>query len=179
MVGLGFLSGGSSSWAVDTSADGTVVVGNAVHHMEGYTSKFTEAFIWTDEGGMVGLGSLAEIPMKVLLSEAKGVSGNGEVIVGQTCTSTGTELPFIWDAQNGMRSLSDVLADECGLDLTGWDLVMATGISANGLTIVGIGYNPDGQWEGWIATIPEPATMVLLCGAAVPVLLKRRRKSRA
>ena len=30
-----------------------------------------------------------------------------------------------------------------------------------------------------VVYIPEPATMLLLCGAAVPVLLKRRRKSRA
>ena len=40
------------------------------------------------------------------------------------------------------------------LDLAGWQLTEATGVSANGRTIVGNGINPDGQQEAWIATIP-------------------------
>ncbi|MFG6094761.1 hypothetical protein SPB21_05900 [Leptothoe sp. ISB3NOV94-8A] len=55
---------------------------------------------------------------------------------------------FIWDAVNGMRSLQAVFTDEFGLDLTGWKLGAATGISDDGLTIVGTGINPEGNFEG-------------------------------
>jgi hypothetical protein len=58
-----------------------------------------------------------------------------------------------------MRSLENVLTSHYGLDLTGWELRYATGISDDGLTIVGGGRNPSGQLEGWRAVldISEPA----------------------
>ena len=43
-----------------------------------------------------------------------------------------------------------------GLDLTGWELDEGKGISADGRVIVGLGHNPSGFDEGWIAVIPEP-----------------------
>ena len=49
-----------------------------------------------------------------------------------------------------MRSLQGVLVDDFALDLTGWTLTSATGVSADGSTIVGEGMNPDGFNEGWI-----------------------------
>ncbi len=48
-----------------------------------------------------------------------------------------------------------ILVTDLGLDLTGWQLDTATGISADGMTIVGHGNNPNGFTEAWIATIPE------------------------
>ena len=69
---------------------------------------------------------------------------------------------FIWDTANGIKSLKDVLINDCGLDLTGWTLSAARGISDDGSTIAGYGYNPDGYEEAWIATIPEPATLLFL-----------------
>jgi len=55
-----------------------------------------------------------------------------------------------------MRSLKEVLEKDHGLDLTGWRLYKATGISADGLTIVGIGHNPAGYVDSWIAVISKP-----------------------
>ena len=40
--------------------------------------------------------------------------------------------------------------------MTGWELTDATGISADGRTIVGIGRNPGGDVEGWIADLDAP-----------------------
>ena len=60
-----------------------------------------------------------------------------------------------------MQPLKQVLIDQ-GIDLTGWDLVSARGVSDDGLTIVGFGTNPLGNTEAWIATIPEPTTGQLL-----------------
>lgn len=51
--GLGFLPGGTFSFAFGVNADGTVVVGNS--HAAGLT---TEAFRWAQAGGMAGLGFL-------------------------------------------------------------------------------------------------------------------------
>jgi hypothetical protein len=53
-----------------------------------------------------------------------------------------------------------------GADLTGWTLTNATGISADGLTIVGNGLNADGEVEGWVArlspaAVPEPSSVVM------------------
>lgn len=46
----------------------------------------------------------------------------------------------------------------------------------DGLTIVGWGYNPDGYDEAWIATIPEPTTLLLLGFGGLALRRKRRAK---
>lgn len=76
----------------------------------------------------------------------------------------------------GPRSLQDVLASDYGLDLTGWHLEGASGISADGRTIVGNGLNPSGAPEAWIAVIPEPSTGLLVAFGLVA--LARRRIAR-
>jgi len=95
-------------------------------------------------------------------------------VVGFASMTSSHEIEaFVWYPANGMRNLKDVLEKSCGLNLTGWKLERATGISADGLTIVGGGINPDGHPEGWVATIPEPATLILL-GLGTALLRKRR-----
>jgi hypothetical protein len=39
--------------------------------------------------------------------------------------------------------------------MKGWMLTRATGISDDGLTIVGQGLNPQGQLEGWVLQLAE------------------------
>jgi uncharacterized membrane protein len=87
---------------------------------------------------------------------------------------------YIWDSTNGMRSLQDVLTDE-GLDLTGWTLHVAHGISADGKTIVGWGVNPDGNTEAWIAhvsPVPIPGAMWLLSSGLISLMGIRKRLHR-
>ena len=144
MVGLGDLPGGSArSYASGASADGSVVVG----HSTGASG--VEAFRWTSGGGMVGLGDL---PGGGFRSLATGVSADGSVVVGRGVSATAGEA-FIWDPNHGMQSLQTVLEGQLGLDLTGWTLD-ARSVSADGTTIVGIGINPLGFFEGFIAIIP-------------------------
>lgn len=145
---LGFLSGGSSSFVNGMTSDGTTIVGSS------YTDGFTllEAYRWTERSGMISLGDL---PGGEVLAAANDVSADGSVIVGLATDELG-DVAFLWDAMHGMRSLQDVLVDEYGLNLDGWRLTRARGISDDGLTITGIGINSLGQQEGWIATIPEP-----------------------
>jgi hypothetical protein len=67
-----------------------------------------------------------------------------------------------------MRSLKQVLTNDYGLNLAGWTLNFANGISADGLTVVGLGTNPSGNQEAWIArldaqnnqSVPEPSSIL-------------------
>jgi probable HAF family extracellular repeat protein len=178
MVGLGDLPGGAiQSLATDVSADGSVVVGAS------QSDLCNEAFRWDwEDGVMKGLGTL---PSLGITSIALAVSADGSVIVGYVGASSifGPSVgAFIWDETHGMRSLRGVLVDDFALDLTGWTLTSATGVSADGSTIVGEGINPDGFNEGWIAVLPVPEPAMEWLGAAAIMSLAyfaRRRRHAA
>ena len=159
----------SFSKAIDVSDDGDVIVGN-------YRRAFqTFAFRWTEEDGLVSLG---EIPGHATQnSTAYAISADGSIIVGGNNDWVGPysgDQAFIWDEINGMRNLQDMLENDYNFDLDGWTLIDARGISDDGLTFTGTGINPDGNTEAWIATVPEPATSLLLCLGGLA--LRRKRK---
>ena len=122
---------------------------------------------------MVGLGNLWAEGHH---SSAKAVSADGRIVVGWSTTQLGGEA-FLWDELNGMRNLRDVLVQDCGLNLTGWTLADASGISADGMTVVGWGYDPSGNIEGWVATLPEPVTLSLLALGGAALVARRRKTS--
>ena len=76
----------------------------------------------------------------------------------------------------GIQSLEQVLVEDFGLgsELAGWQLTAALAVSDDGRTIVGFGTNPLGFREGWIATIPEPGTGLLLACGLVGLGVRRR-----
>ena len=135
--------GTATSFASAVSSDGRFAVGGGVAG---------EAFLWdnADPNSVVHLGDL---PGDAFSSRGNDVSADGSIVVGESASSTGAQRDeaFIWDAVNGMRRLQDVLEAE-GIDLMGWTLATANGISDNGSTIVGWGINPAGQKEAWVAT---------------------------
>ena len=100
------------------------------------------------------------------------MNGDGSVVVGTGYGNSGYEAA-IWDEDHGMREL-DVVLLGLGVDLTGWRLSEANGISADGTMIVGAGYH-NGLQEGWIAVIPEPGTG-LLVGLGLLALAARGRR---
>jgi probable HAF family extracellular repeat protein len=168
--GLGDLPGGTfSSEANAISGNGQVIVGMSV------SAAGEEAFRWT-AGGMVGLGDL---PGGSFRSSALAVSANGSTIVG-TSSGNGNEA-FLWTATTGMVSLRDYLVAGGLSAATNWQLAEATGISADGTTIVGWGRNPSGGFEAWVVTIPEPGSFAL-AGAALAMFgvraIKRSRRNR-
>ncbi|MEN6386953.1 MAG: PEP-CTERM sorting domain-containing protein [Phycisphaerales bacterium] len=153
MVGIGDLQGGDfDSYAEDISADGSVIIGT------GTSDLGAEAFRWTQETGIVGLGDFEGGDFE---SHAYAVSADGSIIIGTSVTDFDYEA-FYWTAETGMLKLKDLLTEKYALDLSGWRLTDAYGISADGTKIVGYGFNPQGFEEGWIVTIPEPATILLL-----------------
>ncbi|MCL2329792.1 MAG: PEP-CTERM sorting domain-containing protein [Phycisphaerae bacterium] len=166
---LGFLPGGNGSCAVDVSADGTVIVGY------GGTDLGLRAFRWTESDGMQ---LLTESPGWTDWNEATAVNADGSVVVGfwgdTMFFERGRAEAFVWDQTHGARSIKGILERDFGMDLTGWDLMYASGVSADGTVIVGYGMNPLGQAEAWIAVIPEPSSAALLAVAAMSFLSRRR-----
>jgi probable HAF family extracellular repeat protein len=154
------------SKAEAVSDDGHVVVGSA-----SVGSPQGSAYRWTESGGLkllrVAPGDAKEI--------ARDVSGDGNIVVGDAQFGA-----FIWDPLHGMRSLRDVLITEYGLgpQLAGWTLGSAEAISSDGRAIVGGGTNPAGQYEAFLAVLPEPSAAVLLAAFAA-ILARRPRRKRS
>jgi probable HAF family extracellular repeat protein len=161
MVALGDLPGGFfDSWAADTSADGSVVVGSS-RAGAGY-----EAFRWTEDTDMVSLGDLSGGAHE---SVANAVSADGSVIVGYGNSSIGREA-MVWTATRGTSSLRDLLLAHGVTSVANWQLTEAYDVSADGLRIVGTGINPDGNYEAWIAGIPEPTSVTLVAVALLGMI---------
>ncbi len=146
LQGLGDLAGGSfNSRALGVSTDGFVIVG------VGTSINGTFAFRWTDpSAGGTGMMSLGDLAGGAADSQANGLSTDGAIVVGRATTAAGPRA-FVWTQPDGMRQLSTVLAVDLNLSLAGWTLEEATAISADGMTIVGYGLAPDGQYRAWRA----------------------------
>lgn len=129
------------------SPDGTIVVGDITHGTS--PELVMEAFRW-EAGQLILLGDL---PGGSFQSRAEDVSADGSVIVGNSQSASAFESGFIWTPAGGMRRLRDVLEQDFNLDLTGWNLGDAAGVSADGLTMTGTGTGPSGQQEAWLAHI--------------------------
>lgn len=150
--------------------DGNVIIGDANR-----ANAAPEAFRWTAATGMVGLGALNAEGYRN--SQAFDVTADGKTVVGESTSLTSLSLreAFIWDEAGGMRSLKEELENVYGLDLEGWQLDVATGISDDGSVIVGRGLSPTFIPEAWVARITpvvvtvQPTTTLEFAG---PLILK-------
>lgn len=141
------------------SGNGSVIVGSSGSPED----PQIRACLWTNEGGIRDLGALTAHEG----SYAYATNHDGTVVVGMSGDSA-----FLWRADLGMVDLSLYLTS-LGLDLTAWTLTSANGVSADGLTIVGVGSH-NGINEAWIASIPSPSfAAVFACG----VLMAHRRRA--
>jgi probable HAF family extracellular repeat protein len=144
---LGGLPGGAphrGSAARAISADGSVIVGGSES-----AAGYMEAFRWTRETGMVGLGYLPG----GFSSYANAVSADGAVVVGGGNSAKGPKTAFVWTAEKGMQPLADELAAQGVKNVAGWTLEEATGVSADGKTVIGVGRSPAGFSEDFTAVI--------------------------
>ena len=148
--------------AFGMSDDASVVVGFVGPGSAG------SAFRWTAQNGVQPIGFAGT-------SRAYDTSADGSVIVGLETTPFG-QTAMIWSEGAGARSLYSELAG-LGVDLSDWSLNQATGISADGRVVVGYGTNlHTGAREGFIATIPEPSTGLLLCIGMATLASYRMKK---
>jgi uncharacterized membrane protein len=151
LTGLGFLPGTTSSFAWCISGDGSVIVGHAASQ-----AAFRRPFRWTEAGGMVELGHLS---MVLPDSAAYAASSDGLVVVGVSRGPSTVQEAVIWDEVHGIRSIREVLTGRYGMNLDGWLLLAAWGVSTDGSTIVGIGLDPQGGQQGWRAVLPPSGDM--------------------
>jgi probable HAF family extracellular repeat protein len=149
--GLGLLSGGTFTDALAVNANGSVVVGFG--DSPAYPSN--EAIRWTVSGtAVLTTTELGALPGDTN-SQANAVNADGSVVVGQSGGGGGNHA-FRWTAANGMQSVQSLLV-AAGVNMTGWSLQDARGVSANGSIIVGYGSNPSSVFEGWIARLCDLA----------------------
>jgi probable HAF family extracellular repeat protein len=104
------------------SADGKVIVGRLSQ------GDWSQAFRWTQNGGVVGLGDLPGVPSFSPSSYATDASADGSVIVG---TGNSARLPnaFRWTSGTGMVSLGALVGPEYGSE--------AYAVTPDGATVVG------------------------------------------
>ena len=158
---LGTLAGGANSGASAVSGDAATIVGWSE------STLGRQAFRWSAIEGMIGLDDLAGGAFD---SEALALSADGAVIVGTGTDALGaTAVRWTTSGPVPIQSLLTGL----GMDLTGWRLTAATGVSADGLTFVGNGLDPSGQYAGWIATVPAPGAPI---AAGLLALLRHRSR---
>ena len=132
---LGDLQGGDfDSRGRALSADGNVVVGQSV------SADGPEAFRWTEQEGIQGLGTLGlSVPF---FSSAHATSGDGSVVVGQSGVISAGNA-FRWTQESGMVALGHLPG--------GQSKTTATGVSRDGSTVVGRSESGNGN-EGYIWT---------------------------
>lgn len=151
---LGVLSGYDASAAEFVSQDGEVVVGNI--YKAGVPSTL-HVFRWQD-GTMDDLGALGDGTYIV----ANAISGDGNYIVGRAAIDVDNSdyRAFYWDADGGLRTVESLLTD-AGLDIQGWTLREAYGVSDDGGTIMGVGGHGehDGLW--WARCVTETSCVVI------------------
>ena len=129
---LGDLPGGAfNSQAVlfdnVVSNDGSTVVGRG-----SVNGGITEAFRWTQAGGMQGLGDL---PGGTVDSQSNSTSSDGSVVVGQSRSGSGLEA-FRWTQSGGMLGLGT---------LAGGNFSLANSTSADGSVAVGLSGSASGS----------------------------------
>lgn len=100
-MGIGDLPGGAVwSQVTGISADGRILVGNSSS-----AAHDREAFRWTPETGMVGLGAVGA------RSNATRISDDGSTIIGETGDPLGATRAYRWKAGAGMTLLPVEMSD--------------------------------------------------------------------
>lgn len=147
--------GGGESFAFAASSDGSAVVGQS------RTRTNIHAFRWTTTGGIQDLGALGD------WSSAADVSADGTVVVGSATPPPpgGLTMAFRWTPSSRMQNLNTVLRN-LGVSTGGWQLVFATGVSADGTVIVGMAENLTTHVDAPYRAVVPPSTCArVICAA--------------
>ncbi len=148
----GYEGGGASN----LSENGKHIIGGSFTPTVAYKASY-----WDESYRVFDLGSLFA-PSVRFASEACSVSNSGVVVGSIINEDEHYQLAYIWDKNNGMRYLKDVLEHEYGFDFSGSVLAEAYNISPDGSILSGVGYDSQDKGFYWEVTIPEPATALMI-----------------
>jgi probable HAF family extracellular repeat protein len=129
------------STATAISGDGQTISGDL------YSVTGEEAWAWT-ASGTYGLDPHPDW----LYNYPSAASEDGSVIVGRMYADGVPYEALIWRRATAIQSVKSLLTKEAQ---AAWTLSAATGVSGNGLLIVGSGTNPSGQPEAWLVDCSE------------------------
>lgn len=165
MQDLGSLVAGGSAMGMAMSSDGDAIAGHA------WMQDGNRAFRWTAGGGMENLGTASGWSY----SMGTCISGDGLAVAGYGGGEfSGGDRAFYWTESLGMVDLNVYLAS-VGVDMSGWTLHFAHGLSADGSAITGFG-EFEGSIRAWrVSGVPAPGSAVLVGIAGI--LSRRRRRS--
>lgn len=158
-----------SSIPLVVSDNGAWASGFSLMDNQGFT--FREDLVrWDVATGAVTL--LAQTPPGFFGAVPSAISEDGSMIVGTWNATMFFDNPegraFVWKQGEGARALKDILEDDYGLDLTGWRLLSARGMSDDGKTIVGHALDPDGTMTGYVAILDVSTCIADLSGSSDP-----------
>ncbi|MBX3402454.1 MAG: hypothetical protein KF699_03480 [Phycisphaeraceae bacterium] len=128
--------------------------------------------IWREGLGVEVVG----LPPGAHSVDAAAMSFDGQTVVGAALGSSGVRA-YLWSADLGIVDLQTLIVAS-GVDLSNWQLQRATGVSSDGLTIVGQGlHRVNGEWfdQSWIVTIPSPSTLAVASAVCGLISVRRRR----
>ena len=156
------VGGATSGVAEDISDNKSVIVGTTANPGTDVPAFWSAANGWQPmtSGGAFGV--------------ADDLTPNGEYAVGNI--GFGSGQAFLWDANDGLRILQTQLTAR-GINLTGYTLTDAYGITDDGGTIVGQALAPGGSTTTYVAVLPEPSGICML-GFGMIAPLGRRRAGR-
>jgi hypothetical protein len=185
-------SGSSRNYVVDGSADGRVIVGDAIDRDSSWGWR---AYKWTESEGMTSLGSIGDG------SIVKDLSADGRVAIGDVIDWTRFDYgggsygyyafqdPFVWQERRGMLRLRDFLA-ESGILLDAREQGAThelLQVSPDGRLLLGSTSTSDPNdfyspsvTKYWIVDleVPEPSCLAPTAIAALMFLCKHRRATR-
>jgi len=148
-----------TSHGESVSSDGSVIVGSAPASAPGEL----ELGFWWEDGAFRMLGGTNFATGSEWMNLAA-VAAAGSRAVGTGYYSG----PIVVDRER-VRSLEDLLVNDYGVDLEGWDLTIPddylwrrqTYLSADGRTIVGRGVAPGGSTGAWVVRLPPACSDAL------------------
>lgn len=141
---LGFLQGGTTSYARAVSANGQAAAGFG----DVGNIPAPHAFRWTAAFGMEDMGLISGAPAGAW-SMANAISSDGSVIGGVAINASGQQVAMISTGWAGLVDLNTYLPT-LGVNTAGFTLTSVTGISADGTALCGNGAYL-GQPRGWVA----------------------------
>ncbi len=136
---------GTTTWGMNRS--GSLIVGYAWGPNN--PAQGLGPAMWDSLGAIRWLGPLPPI---FLAPGARALSDDGSIILCSN-TTAGVGTPRIWTASTGLTPLQSYL-QFLGLDMTGWQVEVASAITGDGRTILGFGTFNNQANRSFLITLP-------------------------